>query len=122
MNFTELLKEWMNRLGTKQADLVKGTGITPAGISRYMSGERKPNQRNVDRILAFFRDKYGIGAEEFWSLADRKEIEYATTVKFNNECMETSIFEDFYETLNNINKLCEEILEKLEKGKEQEQK
>lgn len=105
MNFTELLKEWMNRLGTKQADLVKGTGITPACISRYMSGERKPNQRNVDRIMDFFRDKYGVGAEEFWSLADEEEM--------------IASVDRLFETLDNITRLCEEILEKLEKGKEQ---
>lgn len=119
MSFGKLLKEWMFRLEFNQAELARVTGISTSTISRYMSQERKPSGRTIERIMTFFKLKYGVSEEEFWSLADDgEEIEYATTVKVG-ECREVSLIEELYETLNNVNRLCEEILEKLEEGKGQ---
>lgn len=118
MSFGKLLKEWMFRLEFNQAELSRSTGITVSAISRYISQERKPIAKNFNKIMDFFWERYGVGEEEFWSLADEgTEVEYATTVKVG-ECREVNLIEEVYETLNNVNMLCEEILEKLEEVKE----
>lgn len=70
MSFGKLLKEWMFRLEFNQAELARVTGISTSTISRYMSQERKPSGRTVERIMTFFKLKYGVSEEEFWSLAD----------------------------------------------------
>lgn len=44
------IKEAMDRLGMKQADLARSTGIDKSTISQYLSGKYEPSQPKVERL------------------------------------------------------------------------
>ena len=46
-NFTEKLRQAMYEKRCKPADVAKGTGISPAVLSRYLSGRNKPSSDNI---------------------------------------------------------------------------
>ena len=44
------MRSAMNKVGKKQADIVKETGINRSAISRYLSGEYEPKQDAIHKI------------------------------------------------------------------------
>ena len=46
-NFPEKLRQAMYEKRCKPADVAKGTGISPAALSRYLSGRNKPSSDNI---------------------------------------------------------------------------
>ena len=60
MNFPQKLKEIRIKRGYTQRQLAKSIGVTPATISRYENGTRKPNAiviRNLAIILEISSDE-----------------------------------------------------------------
>lgn len=55
-NSCDRLKEMMNTMSLKQADIVARTGITKSALSNYLHGTREPRQDQISRIA----DPYGI--------------------------------------------------------------
>lgn len=48
------LKTLLKRKGISQRELARETGITPAQISRYMSGARKPSGKTLITLSNYF--------------------------------------------------------------------
>jgi len=55
-NSSKRLKEMMDKLSLKQADVVTRTGITKSALSNYLHGSREPRQDQISKIA----DPYGI--------------------------------------------------------------
>ena len=51
MTFHDLLNQYIVRLGCTANELSKVTGLSPASLSRYRSGERLPNRDQMNRII-----------------------------------------------------------------------
>ena len=49
-NFPEKLRQAMHEKRCKSAHVVKGTGINPSVLSRYLSGANKPSSDNIIAI------------------------------------------------------------------------
>lgn len=54
------LKEAMDLVGKKQADLVRETGLNRGTISRYLSGEMEPRQKATHKLAV------ALGVSEMW--------------------------------------------------------
>ena len=52
-NFSEKLRQVMHENRCKSADVAKGTGISPAVLSRYLSGRNKPSSGNILTISQY---------------------------------------------------------------------
>ncbi len=50
MTLGQLLQQWMDTRSVKAADVARGTGLTPAYLSRVLSDERKPSVKTLVKI------------------------------------------------------------------------
>lgn len=61
MEFNELLNQYINRINCTAKELSTATGLSPAALSRYRTGERIPNHKQlikiIDGIASLARDK-----------------------------------------------------------------
>ena len=51
MKFNDLLNQYITQLGCTAKELSETTGLSPASLSRYRTGERMPNQEQLNKIL-----------------------------------------------------------------------
>lgn len=51
MEFHELLNQYIKQTNCTAKDLSEATGLSPASLSRYRTGERMPNNEQLNRIL-----------------------------------------------------------------------
>lgn len=85
MEFKDILCKILNEKEMTQLDLSNGTNITPATISRYITGKRKPSSENAKIIANFLgvSTDYLLGnekAETSDSLSEKDEKDIAKTM------------------------------------------
>jgi len=73
------LKEAMQAVGKKQADLVRETGLNRGTISRYLSGEVEPRQDATYKLAAV------LGVNEMWLWGYNVPKERAQSAKKNDQ-------------------------------------
>lgn len=53
-NFSQRLASLMSERDVKASDVASATGITPAALSRYLSGQREPRYAEAQKLADFF--------------------------------------------------------------------
>lgn len=82
MEFKDILCKILNEKEMTQLDLSNGTNITPATISRYITGKRKPSSENAKIIANFLgvSTDYLLGNETSNELTEKDEKDIAKTM------------------------------------------
>lgn len=83
MEFKDILCKILDEKGMTQLDLSNGTNITPATISRYITGKRKPSSENAKIIANFLgvSTDYLLGNEASNGLTEKDEKDIAKTMQ-----------------------------------------
>lgn len=83
MEFKDILCKILDEKGMTQLDLSNGTNITPATISRYITGKRKPSSENAKIIANFLgvSTDYLLGNETSNELTEKDEKDIAKTMQ-----------------------------------------
>jgi repressor LexA len=97
------LKEAMQAVGKKQADLVRETGLNRGTISRYLSGEVEPRQDATYKLAA------ALGVNEMWLWGYSVPMERRVEAKKNDQLTELIVRmrrdTEFFEAVSDLSEL-----------------
>lgn len=102
-NSAERLKELMQIMGIKQADIIEKTGIPKSAMSMYISGQRVPRQNRISEIA----DVYNIN--EAWLMGYDVPMERSSTIIESNKQFNSK---DERDIKNDLETLREKLINK----------